>query len=45
MRVAAMPLDGDLAGIGLRQSAAVDALERAVFWIVDNFSIDPEHST
>lgn len=42
MRAAATLLDGDLAGIGIRQSAAVDALERAVFWIVDNFSSDPK---
>ena len=42
MRAAATLLDGDLAGIGLRQNAAVDALERAVFWIVDNFSSDPK---
>jgi len=42
MRAAATLLDGDLAGIGMRQSAAVDALERAVFWIVDNFSSDPK---
>ena len=42
MRAAATLLDGDLAGIGVRQSAAVGALERAVFWIVDNFSSDPK---
>lgn len=42
MRAAATLLDGNLAGIGVRQSAAVDALERAVFWIVDNFSSDPK---
>ena len=42
MRAAATLLDGDLAGIGIRQSAAVDALERAVFWIIDNFSSDPK---
>ena len=42
MRAAATLLDGDLAGIGMRQSAAVGALERAVFWIVDNFSSDPK---
>jgi len=42
MRAAATLLDGDLAGIGIRQSAAVDALERAVLWIVDNFSSDPK---
>ena len=42
MRAAATLLDGDLVGIGMRQSSAVDALERAVFWIVDNFSSDPK---
>ena len=42
MRAAAALLDGDLVGIGMRQSSAVDALERAVFWIVDNFSSDPK---
>ena len=42
MRAAATLLDGDLAGIGMRQNAAVDALERTVFWIVDNFSSDPK---
>ncbi|MDP2880265.1 MAG: acyl-CoA dehydrogenase [Azonexus sp.] len=42
MRAAATQLDGDLAAIGARQNAAVDALERAVFWLVANFSTDPK---
>jgi alkylation response protein AidB-like acyl-CoA dehydrogenase len=42
MRTAAAGLDGDLAGVGTRQLAAVDALERAVFWIVANSSGDPK---
>ena len=42
MRTAAAGLDGDLAMIGGRQLAAVDALERAVFWIVANFASDPK---
>ncbi|NTV72345.1 MAG: acyl-CoA dehydrogenase [Azonexaceae bacterium] len=42
MRAAATQLDGDLAAIGARQNAAVDALERAVLWIVANFSTDPK---
>ena len=42
MRTAAAQLDGDLAVIGARQSAAVDALEKAVFWIIANFSSDPK---
>ncbi|MFZ2974219.1 MAG: acyl-CoA dehydrogenase [Ferribacterium limneticum] len=42
MRVAATQLDGDLAVIGARQNAAVDALERAVSWLVANFSADPK---
>ncbi|MFH1660055.1 MAG: acyl-CoA dehydrogenase [Pseudomonadota bacterium] len=42
MRSAATQLDGDLAAIGARQNAAVDALEKAVFWIVANFSTDPK---
>ncbi len=41
MRAAAAQLDGDLAVIGARQNAAVDALQRAVSWIVANFSTDP----
>ncbi|PKO88842.1 MAG: acyl-CoA dehydrogenase [Betaproteobacteria bacterium HGW-Betaproteobacteria-10] len=42
MRAATAQLDGSLAAIAARQNAAVDALERAVFWIVDNFSSDPK---
>jgi len=42
MRTAAAGLDGDLALIGSRQLAAVDALERAVLWIVANFASDPK---
>ena len=42
MRTAASGLDGDLAMIGSRQLAAVDALERAVSWIVANFAGDPK---
>ncbi|MEN9479365.1 MAG: hypothetical protein RLZZ298_760 [Pseudomonadota bacterium] len=42
MRAAADQLDGDLAMIGARQKVAVDALEKAVFWIVENFSAEPK---
>lgn len=42
MRSAAAQLDGDLGVIGVRQNAAVDALEKAVSWIVANFSTDPK---
>jgi len=42
IRAAAAQLDEDLAAIGTRQSAAVDALEKAVFWIVANYSSDPK---
>ncbi|UCV24197.1 acyl-CoA dehydrogenase [Ferribacterium limneticum] len=42
MRSAAAQLDGDLGVIGARQNAAVDALEKAVSWIVANFSTDPK---
>jgi hypothetical protein len=42
MRIAAAGLDGDLTMIGSRQLAAVDALERAVLWIVANFASDPK---
>ena len=42
MRTAAAQLDGDLAAIGARQIAAIDALERAVSWLVANFSTDPK---
>ena len=42
MRAVAVGLDGDLAGIGARLAVAVDALDRAVSWIVANFSADPK---
>jgi 3-(methylthio)propanoyl-CoA dehydrogenase len=42
MRLATAQLDADLAAIGARQTAAVDALERSVSWIVANFSSDPK---
>ncbi len=42
MRTAALQLDGELAVLGERQSAAIDALEKAVAWIVANFSADPK---
>jgi alkylation response protein AidB-like acyl-CoA dehydrogenase len=42
MRAAAAQLDGDLAAIGSRQKAAIDALESAVSWLVANFSTDPK---
>ena len=42
MRAAIAQLDGELAGIGARQSVAVDALEKAVSWIVANFPTDPK---
>ena len=42
MRAAATQLDGELASIGARQNLAVDALEKAVFWIVENFSSEPK---
>jgi alkylation response protein AidB-like acyl-CoA dehydrogenase len=47
MRADAARLDGSLADLGLRQSAAVDALERAVSWIVERFAADPKgvHAT
>ncbi|MBS1139870.1 MAG: Acyl-CoA dehydrogenase, C-terminal:Acyl-CoA dehydrogenase, central region [Proteobacteria bacterium] len=42
IRTAAAQLDGDLALIGARQNAAVDALEKAVDWLVANFSSEPK---
>jgi hypothetical protein len=42
MRAVAAGLDGELADIGTRLSAAVDALEATVSWIVANFSADPK---
>ncbi|NJD24440.1 MAG: acyl-CoA dehydrogenase [Betaproteobacteria bacterium] len=40
-------LNGSLADLGARQAVAVDALERAVSWIVERFSGDPKgvHAT
>lgn len=40
MRAAAMQLDDGLEMVGVRQNAAVDALEKAVLWIVANYSGD-----
>lgn len=42
MRAEAARLDGDLVVIGTRQIAALDALDKAVSWIVANFSSDPK---
>ncbi|WP_286758139.1 acyl-CoA dehydrogenase, partial [Ralstonia sp. RL] len=42
MRADAAKLDGDLAGIGARQLAGIDAVERAVDWIVANFKAHPK---
>ena len=42
MRDAAAELDGELSEIGARQRAAVDALERAVLWIVGQFAAEPK---
>ena len=42
MRNDAEQLDGDLATLGACQTAAVDALEGCVSWIVANFSSDPK---
>ena len=42
MRAAVSQLNGDLVAVGVRQSAAIDALEKAVFWIVANFSTEPK---
>ena len=42
MRTAAAQLDGDLAGIGARQTAGIDALEKAVAWLVANFAGAPK---
>ena len=42
MRNDAEQLDGDLARLGASQTAAVDALEGCVSWIVANFSSDPK---
>lgn len=40
MRSAAAQLDSTLVAVGERQNAAVDALEKAVLWIVANYSMD-----
>ena len=42
MRADAARLDGDLAAIGARQQAAIDAVDKAVDWIVANFKSDPK---
>lgn len=42
MRAAAAELNGDLAPLGVRQLAAIESLEKAVAWIVANFSADPK---
>ena len=42
MRSAAAQLDGDLASIGGRQAVAIDALDKAVDWLVANFSAQPK---
>ncbi|PKO30625.1 MAG: acyl-CoA dehydrogenase [Betaproteobacteria bacterium HGW-Betaproteobacteria-7] len=38
MRAAAAQLDGDLSAIGSRQLAGIDALDKAVDWLVENFA-------
>ncbi len=42
MRAAIAELDGDLAAVGARQTFAVDALEKAVLWLVENFAVAPK---
>ena len=42
MRTDAAKLDGDLAVVGARQQAAIDAVDKAVDWIVANFKSDPK---
>ncbi|MDR2188341.1 MAG: acyl-CoA dehydrogenase [Azonexus sp.] len=42
MLVDAARLDGDLESIGIRQMAAIAALDRAVDWLVANFAADPK---
>ena len=42
MRADAAQLDGDLAVIGARQQAGIDAVDKAVDWIVANFKADPK---
>ncbi len=38
----AAQLDGDLAGVAQRQTAAVHALEKAISWLIDNFAANPK---
>ena len=42
MREVAKRLDDDLSVVGARLSVAVDALEQAVLWIVDQFAAQPK---
>ena len=42
MRADAAKLDADLAVLGARQQAAIDAVDKAVDWIVANFKSDPK---
>ena len=42
MRTVAGQLDDDLSVIGARLNVAVDALEKAVLWIVDHFAAEPK---
>ncbi len=42
MRADAAQLDGDLAVIGARQQAGIDAVDKAVDWIVANFKSRPQ---
>ncbi len=42
MRADAAKLDGELSGICARQQAGIDALEKAVDWIVANFKEQPK---
>ncbi len=42
MRAAAAQLDGDLAAVGARQKQAIEALDKAVDWIVANYATNPK---
>lgn len=42
MRAAAAQLDGDLAAVGARQKQAIEALDKAVDWIVANYAANPK---
>ncbi|MDR1994844.1 acyl-CoA dehydrogenase [Azonexus sp.] len=42
MRTAAAQLDGDLAAVGVRQKQAIEALDKAVDWIVANYAANPK---